>query len=144
MKKFCTFLINGNFFGLDVSKVFALVKNVPVIRVPLASRFVKGLIQYRGQIITVISVRKVFDLPEIELNENSAHVIVRTRYGLVSFLVDELKDIEEITRNIRIEVPKVIQGVDRYFVSQAYRIDETLLLILDSEKVVEFRSDRIS
>jgi purine-binding chemotaxis protein CheW len=105
---------------------------------------VKGLIQYRGQIITVISVRKVFDLPEIEINENSAHVIVRTKYGLVSFLVDELKDIEEITRNIRIEVPKVIHGVDRYFVSQAYRIDETLLLILDSEKVVEFRSDRIS
>ena len=144
MKKFCTFLINGNFFGLDISKVFALVKDIPIIRVPLASRFVKGLIQYRGQIITVISVRKIFDLPEIELGENSAHVIVRTKHGLVSFLVDELKDIEEITRNIRIEVPKLIQGVDRYFVSQAYRIDETLLLILDSEKVVEFRSDRIS
>ncbi len=144
MKKFCTFLIDGDFFGLEITKVYALVKSIPMIRVPLASRFVKGLIQYRGQIITVISVRKVFDLPEIEINENSAHVIVRTKYGLVSFLVDELKDIEEITRNIRIEVPKVIHGVDRYFVSQAYRIDETLLLILDSEKVVEFRSDRIS
>ena len=144
MKKFCTFLIDGNFFGLEISKVIALATSVPMIRVPLANRFVKGLIQYRGQIITVISVRKVFDLPEIEISEDSAHVIVRTKYGLVSFLVDELKDIEEITRNIRIEVPKVIHGVDRYFVSQAYRIDETLLLILDSEKVVEFRSDRIS
>jgi purine-binding chemotaxis protein CheW len=144
MKKFCTFLINGNFFGLDISKVIALVKEIPIIRVPLASRFVKGLIQYRGQIITVISVRRIFELPEVELDEKSAHVIVRTKYGLVSFLVDELKDIEEITRNIRIEVPKVIQGVDRFFVSQAYRIDETLLFILDSEKVVEFRSDRIS
>ena len=121
MKKFCTFLIDGNFFGLEISKVIALAKSVPMIRVPLANRFVKGLIQYRGQIITVISVRKVFDLPEIEISEDSAHVIVRTKYGLVSFLVDELKDIEEITRNIRIEVPKVIHGVDRYFVSQADR-----------------------
>lgn len=142
MKQFFTFLINNQMYGVEINKVLGVVRDVPIIRVPLANQFVKGLIHFRGQIISVINLRKILDIPERESNSPPGeHAIIRSKLGSVSFLVDELKDIEEISRNARFEMPKSLQSVNSFFISQIIRVEEAQLYILDSEKVADLRVD---
>jgi purine-binding chemotaxis protein CheW len=140
MRKICIFIVNEVRFGIDVLKVLGIIKEIDVIRVPLANKTVCGLIHYRGQIITVMDLRKKFDLPEREEGKVPFHAIVKTKKGIVSFLVDEIGDIIEITQNTKVEMSKSVQGIDSFFISHTYKFEEFVLLILDSDKIVEVKS----
>jgi purine-binding chemotaxis protein CheW len=140
MRKFCTFTIGDVRFGVDVLKVLAILNQVEIVRVPLANRTIAGLIQYRGQIITVIDLRRKFEFPDRK-NENFFHAIVKTKRGIISLLVDQVDEIEEITQNTRVEMSKSIHGIDSFFISYTYRFDDYVLLILDVDKIVETKSE---
>lgn len=140
MRNFCTFTVGNVKFGVDVLKVLAILQSAEIVRVPLANRTVAGLIQYRGQIITVIDLRRKFDFPDRETNE-FFHAIVRTKRGIVSLLVDRVEEIQEITQNTRVEMSKSVYGIDSFFIAYTYRFEDYTLLILDVDKVVEVKSN---
>jgi len=141
MRKICTFTINGIRFGIDVLKVTSILHNIEIVRVPLAGKAVRGIIQYRGHIITVIDLRKKFDLPDWEKGESPLHAIIKTKKGVFSFLVDSVGEIQEIQQNTKVEIGKNIQEIDSFYVSHSYKLDDSILLILDAEKVVEVKSE---
>jgi purine-binding chemotaxis protein CheW len=145
MKRYFTFRLNGQLLGIEIQKVFSLCENLLITRVPLANRFIEGMIHYRGHIVSVIDLRKIFDILSPQKTEFN-HLILRSRYGLISLLVDEFLEIEEVNRNfVRIEIPKISKGIEKHFISQAYDIlDEESLLIINIEKILEFKSDRVS
>jgi len=111
MRKICTFTINGIRFGIDVLKVMSILQNIEIIRVPLAGKAVRGIIQYRGHIITVIDLRKKFDLPDWESSAVPLHAIIKTKKGVFSFLVDEVSEIQEIQQNTKVEIGKNTQEI---------------------------------
>ena len=62
-KQFCTFFVNGLFFGVEVLKVQEVIRFQDMTRVPLASATIQGLINLRGQIVTAIDLRHRLELP---------------------------------------------------------------------------------
>jgi purine-binding chemotaxis protein CheW len=140
MKKLSTFYVNDVMFGIDVLKILGITQNVKTIRVPLADKSITGLMHYKGQIATVIDLRKKFDLPSMEGDSLPYHAIVKTKKGVVSFVVDKIGDVLEITQNTKVEMSKSVQGIDSFFISHTYKFDEFVLLVLDSEKIVEVKS----
>ena len=141
MRKICTFMRGVIRFGIDVLKVMSILQNIEIVRVPLAGKAVKGIVQYRGHIITVIDLRKKFDLPDWEVGSNPLHAIIKTKKGAFSFLVDEVGDSQEIQQNTKVEIGKNVQEIDSFYVSHSYKLDDSILLILDAEKVVEVKSE---
>ncbi|MDX1960821.1 MAG: chemotaxis protein CheW [Leptospiraceae bacterium] len=140
MKKLSTFSVNGILFGIDVLKVMGIAKEVKAIRVPLAEKSIVGLMHFKGQIATVIDLRKKFDVLGKEINSSGFHTIVKTKKGIVSFIVDEIGDVLEINQNTKVEMSKSVQGIDSFFISHTYKFDEFVLLVLDTEKIVEVKS----
>ena len=61
-KQFCTFFVNGLFFGVEVLKVQEVIRYQEMTRVPLAPAMIEGLINLRGQIVTAIDLRRRLDL----------------------------------------------------------------------------------
>lgn len=145
MKRYFTFRINGQLLGIEIQKVFTLCKDLLITRVPLANRFIEGIIHHRGHIVSVIDLRKIFDIPNGHRTTYN-HLILRSRNGLISLLVDDFLEIEEVNRNfVRMEIPRILKGIEKQFISQAYDIlDEESLLIINLEKILEFKSDRVS
>jgi purine-binding chemotaxis protein CheW len=62
-RQFCTFHLDGLFFGLDVQRVQEVLRHQAVTRVPLATEVVEGLINLRGQIVTAVDLRRRLELP---------------------------------------------------------------------------------
>jgi purine-binding chemotaxis protein CheW len=140
LRKFCTFTIGDIRFGIDVLKVLGILNQAEIVRVPLANRTVAGLIQFRGQIITVIDLRRKFEFPDRK-SDTFFHAIVKTKRGVISLLVDQVEEIEEITQNTRVDMSKSVEGIDSFFISHTYRFEDYVLLILDVEKIIEVKSE---
>ncbi len=61
-RQFCTFFLEHYFFGVDVRQVQEVFRSHEQTRVPLAPQVVSGLINLRGQIVTVIDLRRRLEL----------------------------------------------------------------------------------
>ena len=135
-KQFCTFFVNGLFFGVEVLKVHEVIRYQGMTRVPLAPPMIQGLINLRGQIVTAIDLRRRLELAAREGDQLPMSVVVRTDDGAVSLLVDEIGDVVEIQDDIYERPPETLKGVARELVQGVYKLKEQLLLILDTEKTV--------
>lgn len=135
-KQFCTFFINGLFFGIEVLKVQEVIRYQEMTSVPLAPSTIRGLINLRGQIVTAIDLRRRLELPARGEDQLPVNVVVRTDDGAVSLLVDEIGDVVEIRDDVHERPPETLRGVARELVTGVYKLKERLLLILDTEKTV--------
>ena len=135
-KQFCTFFVNGLFFGVEVLKVQEVIRYQEMTRVPLAPATIQGLINLRGQIVTAIDLRRRLELPPREADQLPMNVVVRSDDGAVSLLVDEIGDVVEIQDDIYEQPPETLKGVARELVQGVYKLKERLLLILDTERTV--------
>jgi chemotaxis signal transduction protein len=73
-----------------------VIRYQPMTRVPLAPAALAGLINLRGQVITAVDLRRRLGFPDRAADELAMDVIVRTRDGLVSLLVDRIGDVVEV------------------------------------------------
>lgn len=135
-KQFCTFFVNGLFFGVEVLKVQEVIRYQEMTREPLAPQVIRGLINLRGQIVTAIDLRHRLGLPPRTDGKLPMNVVVRDGDSAVSLLVDQIGDVVEIQDDIFEHPPETLKGIARELVQGVYKMKERLLLILDTEKTV--------
>ncbi len=134
--KYCTFFLDGLFFGIEVQKVQELLRYQELTRVPLASRVVSGLMNLRGQIVTAIDLRQRLGLPERPAGSLPMNVVVRLGDVATSLLVDEIGDVQEVDQDAFEPVPDTLCGEARTLIQGAYKLTDRLLLTLDTAQVV--------
>jgi purine-binding chemotaxis protein CheW len=134
--QYCTFFVDGHFFGLDVLKVQEIIRYQEMTGVPLAHPVVCGLINLRGQIVTAIDLRRRLELLERPSDQLPVNVVVQTDDGAVSLLVDEIGDVLEVSEAAFELPPETLTGSARDLILGAYKLPDRLLLILDTERTV--------
>jgi purine-binding chemotaxis protein CheW len=134
--QYCTFYLDGHYFGLDVINVQEIIRYQEMTRVPLAPPVVRGLINLRGQIVTAIDLRRRLELEDRPSDQLPVNVVVKTADGAVSLLVDEIGDVLEVPEKLFERSPETLTGAARELVRGAYKLPDCLLLILDTEQTV--------
>lgn len=135
-KQYCTFLLNGLYFGVEVLTVQEVLRFQQMTPVPLAPPTVQGLINLRGQIVPAIDLRHRLELPPRDRDQTPMNVVVRSEDGAISLLVDEIGDVVEIDDNVYEAPPETMQGIARELITGVYKLKERLLLVLDTERTV--------
>jgi purine-binding chemotaxis protein CheW len=136
-KQFCTFYLDNHMFGVKVEQVQEVFRYQEMTKVPLAPPVVRGLINLRGQIITAIDLRQRLGMEPLPEDKLPMNVVVRTKDGVVSLLVDEIADVLEVSEEAHERPPETIPDEVRQLVLGVYKLSGKLLLILDSEKAVD-------
>ena len=138
--QYCTFFVDGLYFGLDVLRVQEIIRLQQMTRVPLAPREVRGLINLRGQIVTAIDLRHRLGLSDRPLDQTPVNVVVRTQDGAVSLLVDEIGDVLDVGENLFEPSPETLHRSARELVRGAYKLENRLMLLLDLDRVLQTSS----
>ena len=139
-KQFCTFFLQDQFFGVPVEQVQEVIRYQEMTQVPLVPAVIRGLINLRGQIVMAIDLRRRFgmvDRPDTQLPMN---VVVRTEDGAVSFLVDEIGDVLEADEKDFEPPPQTLQRHSRELVRGVYKMQERLMLVLDTAQAIQAES----
>ncbi|HWE54406.1 MAG TPA: chemotaxis protein CheW [Acidimicrobiales bacterium] len=134
--QYCTFLIDGTLFGVNVREVQEVIRYQPMTSVPLAHNVVSGLINLRGQIVTAVDMRRRLGLADRAEGELPVNVVIRRDDGPVSLLVDEIDDVVEIDGQTLEAPPHTVRAAGRELIAGVYQLEDRLLLVLDTEKAV--------
>jgi purine-binding chemotaxis protein CheW len=141
-QQFCTFYLNGLFFGVEVEKVREVIRYQAMTRVPRAAAVIGGLINLRGQIVTAIDLRKRMEMEARAADRKPMNVVVRTDDGAVSLLVDEIGDVVEVSPKRFEPPPETLLGAARKMTCGVYKLDGQLLHAVDLDAVLEIDGKR--
>lgn len=140
--QFCTFKVADLLVGIDVQRVQEVIRFQDMTPVPLASDEVRGLINLRGQIVTAIDLRHTLGLPARDEDaEAPMNAVIRCDEEAVSLLVDEAGDVVEPPEHDFEPIPSTVPAQLRALASGAYKLDGTLLLVLDAERIIRHDSE---
>jgi purine-binding chemotaxis protein CheW len=140
--QYCTFYLDGLFFGVEVQRVQEVIRYQELTRVPLASRVVSGLINLRGQIVTAIDLRQRLGLSSRPSDKLPMNVVIRSDEGVVSLLVDEIGDVQEVDAASFEPAPHTLRGEARALIRGAHKLENKLLLVLDTERTIQIPDER--
>ena len=138
--QYCTFQIGEDFFGVDVLKVQEVIKPLQLTEIPKSYEVVCGLMNLRGNIVTQISLRRLFGLQENEDNEHM-NVIVNTSDGLLSLKVDQIDDVQSLNMSSFETTPDTLDVKIRKYVKGIHKLDGRLLVVLDLEEIEGFAGE---
>lgn len=123
--QYCGFRIAGEEFAIPVMNVQEVIKPQVVTPIPLSSEEIRGLINLRGQIVTCLSLRKLFG-QEDQLDKKYMNIIVRGNDGLFSLVVDEVTDIIDVDDGCVESAPDTIKPKLKKYVDKIYKRKEGL------------------
>jgi purine-binding chemotaxis protein CheW len=135
--QYCTFWVDGLFFGVAVSAVQEVLRYQHLTAVPSGPEAVHGLINLRGQIVTALDLRCRLGLAPRPEDALPMNVIVRSRGEVVSLLVDDIGDVID-TGDLAVEaapanVPSIVQDV----IVGVLPLPDSILLVLDADRAAD-------
>jgi purine-binding chemotaxis protein CheW len=133
-----TFMLNGETFALQVHDVQEVLMHQPLTPVPLAPVHIIGLLNLRGQIMSAIDLRCRLNFPARADNEETKVLVLKTREGLTSIVVDDIGDVLELPTAQWRSTPETLADQHRKFVFGICPVENNMVLGL---KVDELTSD---
>ncbi|MFO7714221.1 chemotaxis protein CheW [Desulfosarcina sp.] len=132
-----TFYVGKALCGMDILKVQEINKLMDMTTVPQAPDYVMGILNLRGQIVTIIDLGKKIDLGATEMNDMSRNIIVNSKDEYIGLLVSRISDVVEADLDKVEPPPANIGGVQGKFFKGVFKTKARLIGILDVEKVLE-------
>jgi len=130
------FTIDNKRYGINVAKIFELVKYEEVVPMPNANPFVKGIFKRRDQVLTLINLPAYLGHTEHEDTNQDIFIITNFNKTFSAFHVHTVEEIHRISWNcIEKPDPAIYGGVDGLATAIA-RVDEKLITIIDFEKIL--------
>ena len=130
------FYIADEAFGIGIKQIFQILKPQEVFKVPNTPPFIEGLINLRGKVMTVFNLRKRFNLPDKENDEDTKILVIRMDEYLLGFTVDSVSEIVRVQEEDIVETPPTLTNFDKRFLSGVAKVEEKLILLLNLEKIL--------
>jgi purine-binding chemotaxis protein CheW len=143
-RRYATFTVEGVHLAVDVAEVQEVIRAHPVTAVPRAPHVIAGLMNLRGQIVTVVDLRRRLELPPAPPDRPPVHVVLRTGGDAVSLLVDGIGDVLEADDAALAAPPATLRGVARDLVVGVHALDARLVLVLDVRRVLGFHAGAVA
>jgi purine-binding chemotaxis protein CheW len=127
LNQFVTFVLNEQRYALPLESVQRVVRMAETTPLPKAPDIVLGVIDLRGQIVPVLSMRKRFGLPEPEPNLNDQLLVADTTTRTVALVVNLVTGVIERTAEEITDPQCIVPGAE--YVEGIAKLKDGLLLI---------------
>lgn len=131
-----TFFVGDALCGMDILKIQEINKLMDMTKVPQAPSYVTGILNLRGQIVTIIDLGKKLGLGATDASQISRNIIVNSPGENVGLLVTRLSDVVSADTDRIERAPANMGGIQGEFFSGVYKTDDKLIGILDVNKVL--------
>ena len=135
--QYVVFNLDKEEFGIDIMNVKEIIPYQESIHVPNTPQFIEGIINYRGNVIPIINLKRRFKLDIGETTKDTRIIVISLNEKDIGFIVDEASQTLRLDENEIDPAPDIISGVDRKYIIGVGKIDDNRLLILiDLEKIL--------
>lgn len=137
MLELATFYVGEALCGIDILNIQEINKQTDVTIVPQSSDYVKGVLNLRGKIVSVIDLGEKIGLSPITAHKDNRNIIVNSHDEHIGLLVDRISDVM-VADAKRIESPPAnIGGIQGRYFDGVFKTDTSLIGILNIEEVLK-------
>ena len=131
-----TFRIGNEEFGFDIFKVKEINRMLDITQIPNSQSTVKGVVNLRGSVIPVISLREKLNFSEIEHTKSTRIIVVEYKNKSIAFIVDEVSEVLRIDSSIIEKPPEMTTSVESAYINGVAKLENGLLILLDLDKIL--------
>ncbi len=131
IQQITTFRVADGLFGVDALHVQEIMPYQKITAVPLAPDYIRGLINLRGQIVTVLDLRCRLGFEPLEDEAEASNLVITSSHGEMSLLVDDIRNIVDVPRDKLLPPPGTVKGIARQYIQSVCQLQDELLIVLD-------------
>lgn len=131
-----TFTLGGEEYAVDILKVQEINRMKEITKVPNAPYYVEGVINLRGKVIPVVSLRKFFGLPEEEDRTKQKIMIMDIQGTTIGLIVDTVSEVLRISSDIVEPPPSMTYSVNSEFIWGIAKLEDRLIILLDMDRLI--------
>jgi len=133
------FSLDNQRYALALSAVDRVVRMVAITPLPKAPDIVLGVVNYQGQVIPVINMRRRFKLPEKDIALTDQLVVAHTSRRPVALVADAVHDVITSSAQSLIETENILPGVE--YVEGVVKLGDGMILIHDLDKFLSLEEE---
>jgi purine-binding chemotaxis protein CheW len=126
-----SFMLGAEEFGVDIHKVQEINRMADITRIPEAPSYVAGIVNLRGKIVPVVSLRARFGMEQLAYDKNTRIIVCDTDGLVIGLIVDAVSEVLRIPAETLEEPPAAVRGGGREYLSGIIKLQDRLLLFLD-------------
>ena len=131
-----TFRLDGETYGVNVMQVQEVLRYTEIAPVPGAPAYVIGIINLRGNVVTVMDTRQRFSLLQGDITDSTRIIIVETDQHVVGILVDSVSEVVYLRQSEIENPPNTGQDDSSRFIQGVCNKNDELLILVDLEKLL--------
>ena len=139
MNTYLSFIICEELYAVNVSKVLEVLQKQQITKVPNAPKSIKGIINFRGDVVPVFEARNKLNLPERP--SDGTYVIIvfdlskENEQFRIGAIVDKVKDVISVEDSEIQPVPPMAKNFDAGYIQGIYKLKNDFIMLLDIKKV---------
>ena len=130
------FKIGAEEYGFDIQLVNAIEPYMNIVPVPNAPSCIIGLMNLRGDVIPVYSLRKKFGMSEMQATPETKLIVTRAKDMLLAFKVDAVVEILDFKDSQMVEKPIIIKTTETEYIRSIAHLNNRMFLLVDHEHVL--------
>lgn len=138
--KYLTFVLGNEEYGLAILKVREIIGFMDITAVPRTPPYVRGVINLRGQVISVIDLRAKFGMEIAQRTEHTCIIVVEMiqegRKLSTGIIVDRVSEVLNITAENVEDAPAFSCGVKTNFIVGMGKVGSSVKILLDIDRVL--------
>jgi purine-binding chemotaxis protein CheW len=138
----CSVRLADALFGIPITHILEIVGGTRPRPVPQAPAFVGGLVHYRGDVLTTVSLRQLLELPTREGPQDM--LVVESAAGCFGLLVDSVGEVLTVSSADFEASPSTIDERRRMLFAGTYKLKNQLMVMLDPDHLDPMRLSRAS
>ncbi len=135
-KQFVVFKLDNEEYGIDIMNVQEIGPYQETVKVPNVPKFIEGIINYRGSVIPIISLRKRFNMPVKEVDSDTRIIIINLNDKKIGFIVDEASQTIRLNEDNIDDTPEVISSIESKYIIGVGKLDKRLIILIDLEEIL--------
>jgi purine-binding chemotaxis protein CheW len=132
VRQYMSFLINGRTYAILLTQVAEITPMCELNTMPHTPKYVEGLLDLRGHVLPVVSLRTRMGLPKNESNEVASILILSHEGSRIGVLVDQVESVITATEEQHVSMSPLLEGVNGVWVIDILLIDDRVILVLDT------------
>lgn len=130
------FKVGEEKYGFDILLVSAIESYSGIVPIPNAPSYILGILNLRGEVVPVFSLRKKFGLKEIPENEKTQLIITKFQNMLVGFKVDSVSEILEIKDSEIKELPVIVKTEQTNYAKCVANKQGSMIILINHEGIL--------
>lgn len=134
--QYVTFTLEDEVYGINVMQVQEVLREIEVAPVPGAPHYVTGIINLRGNVVSVIDARTRFGLPERKSTPLTRIIVIEAQQQIIGILVDSVAEVVDIEAGEIETAPNVGNEETSRYIDGVVSRDDKLLILVDLNKLL--------